>query len=69
MTRPHRQPAVTEFRQKLSDRSFMQRDAETALQLSAQIDTPPTHNLMDRRIGARLDQPDQFSLLFGSEPR
>jgi hypothetical protein len=69
MARPHREPAVAEFRQNLADRTFMQRDAEASLQLIAQVHPTPTNNPMSRWIRASLDKRSQFSLLIRRQSR
>jgi hypothetical protein len=60
---PYRQPAVTELGQNLPDRTLVERDTEAPLQFVAQIDPPPTHHSVPRRIGAGLDKLGQFGLL------
>ena len=63
MAGPDRQLAVAELGQNLPDRTLMQRDTEAPLQFVAQIDPPPTHDPVHRRVGAGLDKLGQFGLL------
>jgi hypothetical protein len=60
---PDRQFAVAESGQNLPDRTLVERDTEAPLQFVAQIDTPPTHDPMHRRVGTGLDKLGQFGLL------
>ena len=67
MARTYREPAVAELCQDLANRAFVQHDTEASLQFIPQIDPPPAHHPMSGRIGASLNQPDQFSLLLRCE--
>jgi len=69
MAQAHGQPTVAELRQHLADRTFVQCDPEAPLEFVAQIDSPPAHYPMTSRIGTRLDQRGQISLLFGRQLR
>lgn len=51
MARTHRQPTVAELGQQLTDRAFVQHEAEPSFQLVTQIHTPPAHHPMTGRIG------------------
>jgi hypothetical protein len=46
-----------------ADRTFVERDTEAPLQFVAQIDPPPTHDTVHRRVGTGLDKLGQFGLL------
>ena len=67
MAGPYREFAVAELGQYLADRTLMQRNTEAPLQFVAQIDPPPTHDPMHRRVGAGLDKLGQFGLLLHRE--
>ena len=56
MLRANGQAAVTQRRQDLANRTFMQLDAKASLDFIAQINPPPAHDLMKRRVRAGLDQ-------------
>lgn len=58
-----------EFLQQLTDIAFVIDNPEALLDDALQIEAPPAHHAVDRRVGAGLHDPRQFRLLLRRQPR